>query len=132
MHAVLMLFASLVQGVRATFGMRFNCRDLDWHTDETSEALPQTKPDIQNQEPITPTDLQVRLPREGGDPASARSALPTRTIPSTVIPAEARQRAELEPRSHAHERQHVPPLDSGSRSRASGMTPSMCVQIRPI
>ena len=71
--------------------------------------------------------LLARVPREGGDPVSAQRALPTSTR-TPVLPAEARQREELEPRGHTHLRQ--PPLASGSRaSRATGMTPSMCVQI---
>ena len=132
--AVLMLFAILVQGVAATFGM---CRcggERDWHTHSDAPALPQTKPDIQDQDPDTLTDPSIRLPRdlspearraqgEGGDPVSARSALPTRAHLSTVIQAEARKRIELETRSHAHKCQHVQPLASGSRKRASGMTP---------
>jgi len=67
-----------------------------------------------------PGDLSPEARRaqgEGRDPVSAHSALTSRT---TVIPAEVRQREELEPRSHAHLR--LPPLASGSRSRASGMT----------
>ena len=45
-----MLFVRLVQGVATTFGMRFNRQPRDWHTDETREALPQTKPDIHIEE----------------------------------------------------------------------------------
>jgi len=127
--AVLMLFASLVQGVAATFGMRFNCRDRDWHTGSVREALPQTKPDIHLKENIPPTDLSIRVPGGGRDPASAQRAISTRTR-TPVIPAEARKREGREPRSHAHLR--LPPLGSGSRFRASGMTRSMCVKISPI
>ena len=130
MHAVLMLVVCLVQGVAATFGMRLKRRAHDWHMVSPQEALPQTKPDLHIKDPITLTDLPVRVPREGGDPVSAQRALPTRTIPSTVIPAEARQRVELKPRSYAH--LPVPPLGSGSRSSASEMTPCMCVQSSPI
>ncbi len=74
-----------------------------------------------------PGDLSLEARRaqgEGRDPASAQSALPARTILSTVIPAEARQREELEPRGHAHLR--LPLLGSGSRLRASGMTMCAC------
>jgi len=172
LEAVLCVVMSLVHSVRATFGMRFNRRDRDWHKVETHEALPQTKPDIPCQDPTTLTESLSALCRESlletpkglaNDPletlnresrdkpendtgeveafgpranaprlASARRALPTRTIPSTVIPAEARKREELEPRSYARRRQHMPPLGSGSRLRASGMTPFMCAQISPI
>jgi len=72
---------------------------------------------------------KARVPGEGRDPVSAHSALTTST---TVIPAEAHQRDELEPRSHARRRLRLPPLASGSRSRAFGMTPCMCVQISPV
>ena len=175
MHAVLMLFASLVQGVAATFGMRRWIGQRDWHAHCDAPALPQTKPDIHIKEATPPTeslsalcresllehpkglandpletlnrdspdalrlpendpvDVEApagaleacplaRAPGECRDPASAQRALPTRTS-ITVIPAEAHQREELEPRSHAHMRQHVQPLASGSRLRASGMTP---------
>ncbi len=135
--AVLMLVVCLVQGVRATFGMRRRSSIGDWHTEAEAPALPQTKPDIQLEAtqpnhavilglvpriPVGPTrgqadtphetinrdsrdkpendtvdvdrlvtSLSIGLPRdlsseaqraqgEGGDPVSARSALPTRTI----------------------------------------------------
>ena len=126
--AVLMLLVSLAHSVAATFGMRFRHHPRDWHTGEIREALPQTKLDIHSKDALTPTDPSIRLPRVGGDPVSAQRALPTRTHPTPVIPAEARQREELEPRSHVHKRQHVPPLVSGSRaSRVSGMTRKLCV-----
>ncbi len=188
LEAVLCVVMSLVQGVVATFGMRRWIGQRDWHAQSGTQALPQTKPDIQSQDPTTPTeslsalcresllanprglandpletlnrdsrdrpendtvdvealeagkarvpgDLSLEARRaqgEGRDPASAQRALVTRTILSAVIPAEARQRLELEPRSHARRRLRLPPLGSGSRSRASGMTPCMCVQISPI
>jgi len=177
LDAVTCAFVCLVQGVVATFGMRFRHHPRDWHTGEMREALPQTKPDIHTEENLTtstgsvsglsreslldhpkglaispletinqdsrdkpendPVDAETleagkaRAPGAGRDPASAHRALPKRT-PLTVIPAQARQRGlsrrsaakaeELEPRNHAHKRQHVQPLASGSRLRASGMT----------
>ena len=123
--AVLMLFAILVQGVATTFGMRFNHRARDWHTGSVREALPQTKPDIHIKEQDTSLEAcpLARVPGAGRDPVSAQRALPTRTTPTPVIPAETRQCAELEPRSQAHKRLRMSPLASGSRaSRASGMT----------
>ena len=123
--AVLMLFVSLAQGVAATFGMGRSRKPRDWHTQHPSSALPQTKPDIHIKEQNTSLEAYplARVPGGGRDPVSAHSALPSRTTPTPVIPAEARERVELEPMSHAHKRQHVPPLASGSRaSRASGMT----------
>ena len=97
-------------------------------------ALPQTKPDIHIKQQDTSLEAcpLARVPGAGRDPVNAQRALPSRTTPTPVIPAEARTREELEPRSHARRRLHVPPLASGSRSRASGMTPSMCVHISPI
>ena len=72
----------------------------------------------------------ARVPGEGRGPVSAQGALPTRT-PTTVIPAKARHREVLKPRTYARRRLRLPSLGAGSRSRASGMTPSTCVQIRP-
>ncbi len=181
LEAVLCVVMSLVHSVAATFGMRRWIGQRDWHAQSDTQALPQTKPDIQSQDPTTPTEslsalcresllvnprglandpletlnrvsrdrpendtgeveapagaleaCKARVPGEGRDPVSAQRALVTRTILSAVIPAEARQRLELEPRSHARRRLRLPPLASGSRSRASGMTPSMCVQTSPI
>ena len=78
---MLMLFAILVQGVAATFGMRFNRRARDWHTGSVPEALPQTKPDIHIKEQDTSLEAcpLARVPGAGRDPVSARSALPTHT-----------------------------------------------------
>ena len=64
MHAVLMLVVSLVHGVRATFGMRFNRRDRDWHADEMREALPRTKPGIHLRKDTVPTESLSALCRE--------------------------------------------------------------------
>jgi hypothetical protein len=46
LHAVLMLFAELVQGVATTLGMGFNRTRRDWHTADAREDLPQAKSDI--------------------------------------------------------------------------------------
>jgi len=147
LDAVTCAFVCLVQGVAATFGMRFKHRARDWHTGSVREALPQTKPDIHVKDPATLTESLSALCRESllanprglasdpletlnrdsrakpendtceveafgpranaPRPVSAQRALLTRTIPSTVIPAEARQRVKLEPRGHAHLR--LPP-----------------------
>ncbi len=53
LDAVTCAFVCLVQGVRATFGMRFNRRPHDWHMAPAAEALPQTKPDIHTEENLT-------------------------------------------------------------------------------
>ena len=45
LEAVACAFVCLVETVRATFGMRFNRRDHDWHMTPAHDALPQTKPD---------------------------------------------------------------------------------------
>jgi hypothetical protein len=86
MHAVLMLFASLVQGVAATFGMRRCNGPRDWHTSSEASALPRTKPDIQQQEPISGRGRQVRIPGASQDPASAHRALFTGARLSPLIP----------------------------------------------
>jgi len=181
LEAVLCVVMSLVQGVRATFGMRRWIGKRDWHTRSATSALPQTKPDIHIKEDTTPTESRpalcqesllapstgltnnpldplnrgsrnksetetgeveapagaleacplARVPGAGRGPVSAQGALPTRT-PTTVIPAEARQREVLGPRTYARRRLRLPSLGAGTRSRASGMTPSVCVQISPI
>lgn len=181
LEAVLCVVMSLVQGVRATFGMRKWIGKRDWHTRSATSALPQTKPDIHIEEDTAPTESGsalcresllappagltnnpleplnqgsrnksetdtcevvapagaleacplARLPGGGRGPVSAQGALPTRT-PTTVIPAEARQREVLGPRTYARRRLRLPSLGAGTRSRASGMTPSVCVQISPI
>ena len=81
LEAVLCVVVSLVQGVRATFRMRFKHRARDWHTGSVREALPQTKPDIHIKEQDTSLEARplARVPGGGRDPASAQSALPTRT-----------------------------------------------------
>ena len=147
LEAVLCVVMSLVQGVAATFGMRRWIGQRYWHAQSGTSALPQTKPDIQSQDPTIPTESLSALCRESllehpkglandpletlnrdsrakpendtceveafgpranaPRPVSAQRALLTRTIPSTVIPAEARQRVKLEPRGHAHLR--LPP-----------------------
>ena len=157
LDAVTCAFVCLVHSVAATFGMRFKHRARDWHTGSMREALPQTKPDIHLRKDTPPTESLsalrreslletpkglaispletlnresrdkpendtgeveapagaleacplARVPGEGRGPASAQRALPTRTSLLAVIAAKA-------------------------RSRASGMTASMCVQISPI
>ena len=65
LDAVTCAFVCLVQGVRATFGMRFNHQPRDWHMGETQEALPPTKPDIHTEENLTtPTVSFSGLSRE--------------------------------------------------------------------
>ena len=84
--AVPMLFAILVQGVAATFGMRRCDRERDWHTHSAPSALPQTKPDIHFKEQDTSLEAcpLARVPGAGRDPVSAHSALPTHT-PISII-----------------------------------------------
>ena len=62
--AVLMLFASLVQGVGATFGMRRWIGKRDWHTQSEAQALPQTKPGIHLKEDTPPPESLSALCRE--------------------------------------------------------------------
>jgi hypothetical protein len=47
LHAVLMLFVELVQGVATTLGMWRRIGGRDWHTQSDVSALPQAKSDIQ-------------------------------------------------------------------------------------
>jgi hypothetical protein len=56
LEAVLCVVVSLVYSVRATFGMRLNHRNRDWHTEEMREALAQAKPGIQ---------LEANIPDHG-------------------------------------------------------------------
>jgi hypothetical protein len=88
MHAVLMLFVSLVQGVAATFGMRRCSGQRDWHTPSEASALPQTKPGIHLKEqlPQLEAGLSARVPGAGRDPVSAHRALLTHTVLS-IAPA---------------------------------------------
>jgi hypothetical protein len=46
LEAVLCALVMIVSNVAAMFGMRFNRGGRDWHTTDTQDALPQTKPDI--------------------------------------------------------------------------------------
>ena len=64
LDAVTCAFVCLVQGVRATFGMRFRHQPRDWHTDEMREALPQTKPGIHLKEDTPPAESLSALCRE--------------------------------------------------------------------
>jgi len=64
LEAVLCVVMSLVQGVAATFGMRRWIGQRDWHAQSGTQALPQTKPDIQSQDPTTPTESRSALCRE--------------------------------------------------------------------
>jgi hypothetical protein len=79
LNAVLLLCASLVHRVRATFGMWLSGRQRDWHTLSAASALPQTKPDIHLQKDdathgvilglvpgisVGPTQGLAKIPRE--------------------------------------------------------------------
>jgi hypothetical protein len=50
LHAVLVLFVELVQGVATTLGMRRRIGRRDWHTQSDVSALPQAKDDTQLRE----------------------------------------------------------------------------------
>ena len=63
LEAVACAFVCLVETVRATFGMRFNRRDHDWHMTPAHEALPQTKPDTYLKEATAPTESRSALCR---------------------------------------------------------------------
>jgi hypothetical protein len=86
LEAALCAFVRLVQGVATTFGMRRRKGQRDWHTSSKASALPQTKPDIQRQEPISGRGRHVRVPGAGRDPACAHGARFTGTRLSPLIP----------------------------------------------
>jgi len=50
LHAVLMRFVSLVQGVATTLGMIFKRNHRDWHMEDAHEDLPQATSGIQRQD----------------------------------------------------------------------------------
>jgi hypothetical protein len=90
LEAVLCAFVRLVQGVVATLGMRFNRTLRDWHTNDPQEALPQAKPDIQLEEPTTPTESCSGLSRASLlDPARELA-----NDPREAINQDARHKAE--------------------------------------
>ena len=154
-EAVLMLFVSLAHSVAATFGMRRWIRRRDWHTPSEPSALPQTKRDIQKKatrqqqrsfsgkrsasresrlhtprgQTVSPLETLNRDSR--GKPENDTVHVPAHVpadvlavvavgVAPAVVPGVAPQRDGLEARA------------SGSRLRASGTTPSMCVQISPL
>jgi hypothetical protein len=51
LEAVLCALVMIVSNVAAMFGMRFNRDSRAWHTTDTQDALPRTKPDIHFKEP---------------------------------------------------------------------------------
>jgi hypothetical protein len=78
LHAVLMLFVELVQGVATTLGMIFNRTRRDWHTADAREDLPQAKSDIHLKEANTTHGVILGLvPR-----ISVRSAGGIAEVPS--------------------------------------------------
>ena len=62
--AVLMLCVSVVQGVRTTLGMIFNCSLRDWRTVATREVLPQATSEMLIKEPTATTEAFSALCRE--------------------------------------------------------------------
>ena len=147
LHAVLMRFVSLVQGARTTLGMIFNRNHRDWHMEDAQDDLPQAKSGIQLQEsnpthgvilglvpriPVgSPRGLSID-PREAINQDSrvkpendSVDVAPIAANPTPVIP-DARAACEPEPRGIRLRRRRVRLLGSGSRSRASGMTPLIC------
>ncbi len=123
MEAVLLLCVSLVQGAVSTLKMIFNRKTRDWHADHAREALPQATSSNQFQDHLSQPSFSdkrnARIPRipvassrgttmyspaaynrnarhkAAHDSVSVAQCTPL----SPVIPAEARQREELEPRS---------------------------------
>ncbi len=108
-------------------------------TNNPLETINQDSRDKPENDPVdVPAGVPAGVPADV--PADVRPGVVLTHIPSTVIPAEARQRGlsrrsvakaeELEPRSRTRRHLRRQPLASGSRLRGSGMT--MCAQIRPI
>ncbi|MEQ1784128.1 MAG: hypothetical protein ABMA14_22455 [Hyphomonadaceae bacterium] len=151
---MLRAFAWLVSNVGSMFGMFFNRPTRDWHTDAAQEDQLPAPNDIQKETfsaantgaskaLMVSSTQSVRPSNHGGVltsgsvfkehafPAkagiqSARKARSFRSHRSPVIPAEAHQHEEPEPRSDARRRKHTQPLASGSRApRASRMTSSV-------
>jgi hypothetical protein len=80
LHAVLMLFVELVQGVATTLGMIFNRNHRDWHTADACEDLPQAKSDIQLRKDHTTHGVILGLvPRISVGSARGLSTIPLET-----------------------------------------------------
>ncbi len=115
-EAVLMLFVSLVHHAASLLRMGRIRLPAECHSDVTHPSLPEGESGLDKKEPL-------EAPGEGRDPASARSALFTRTSLTTVIPGEAGHPGldpgkELEPGGRARGRLRLAPLGSASHARA--------------
>jgi len=144
LHAVLMRFVSLVQGARTTLGMIFKRNHRDWHTETAHDALPQAKSGNQFLESNTTHGVILGLvprisvgtprglsidPREAINQDARHKAERDSVDAAPSLSFRASRRRDPEPRGDKLRRRRVWPLGSGSRSRASGMTPLMCQQI---
>ena len=130
--AVLMLFAILVQGVAATFGMRFNHRARDWHTGSVREALPQTKPDIHIKDPSGPPGSRPAVDAQRRDQTLPQRCWTTGSVPlgtrSRRRPGSS-QRAQRAPHTHAPRHRccrDTHSLSSRKRAALSGTHCSKC------
>ena len=151
LDAVTRAFVCLVQGVAATFGMRFKLQPRDWHTGEMQEALPQTKPDIHQKDFNGPpgacpsVDTQHRTHRMLRDPLRQAREERARHLPRYAV--EAKGAASCLPQSPRDWGRWRAQRDGGGLSSrpidttvipaeapscVSGMTLSLCVQISPI
>jgi hypothetical protein len=121
LEAVLCVVVSLVQGVATTFGMIGRRSPRDWHTQLSSKALPQTKPDIHLKE-------QTFGPPGSRPAVDAQRRKQTRPQ-TTALPLESlsplwRESLLATPSGLANDTSDAINRDS---PRASGMTSELCV-----
>lgn len=126
MDAVLLLCVSLVQSVRATFGMWRRNRQGDWHTAPEPHALPQMKPDTHIKESssthgvipglvpgisVRPSRGLANAPLENRNrdsrdalrlPGNGAADVALTVQPPCCHSSRTPKGEELEPRSHAH------------------------------
>jgi hypothetical protein len=118
LHAVLMLFAELVQGVATTLGMIFNRNHRDWHTADAREDLPQAKSDIHLKEANTTHGVILGLvPR-----ISVGTSRGLSTIPLETKNRDSRHKAENDTVVVAATRTRTPPPNGGGAPRAESAT----------
>jgi hypothetical protein len=70
LEAALCALVMIASNVAAMFGMRWQGEPRDWHTQDTEQALPQTKPDIHLKEKLGTASLRLAaLKRSESGPA---------------------------------------------------------------
>ena len=120
LEAVLCVLVSLVHHVRATFGMRFNRRDRDWHTDDMREALPQTKQDIQ--ERASPANRgqsrvsEAHPENPGWKPSGDQQTIPSKSSTRILGTSPRMTPLRLKHRNRKRASWHALPAQAGIRS----------------